>query len=111
MVARASYLCCELNWTQQAKIFYNFFYFFVSFGYVVHARYILVYLAVLSTQTMYLFLLLFCVKSHFFHSPFICRCMWPLGEEVEELWCGLPTSQETSGSLRGFLLSEVTVTP
>lgn len=38
MVARASYLCCELNWTQQAKIFYNFFYFFVSFGYVVHAR-------------------------------------------------------------------------
>lgn len=78
MVARASYLCCELNWTQQAKIFYNFFYFFVSFGYVVHARYIVVYLAVLSTQTMYLFLLLFCVKSHFFHSPFICRYMWPV---------------------------------
>lgn len=71
MVARASYLCCELNWTQQAKIFYNFFYFL----------------------------------------SLLVRCMWPLGEEVEELWCGLPTSQETSGSFRGFLLSEVTVTP
>lgn len=44
----------------------SFLFFFVSFGYVVHARYIVVYLAVLSAQTMDLFLLLFCVKSHFF---------------------------------------------